>query len=166
MQIGISVSIPASLSVRTTSSAASVPSTPSNLPPVGWVSRWEPSPTGALDMSRPRRMPNMVPSASTWTSHPAASQAARNQSRTCLSSGPSVSLRTPPFGVAPNFAVSWMVSQSLAESICRLEAILVMRIVDLDQLQRTGCDRLVYGGHITGDLNDDQRGENGAYGVC
>ena len=30
----------------------------------------------------------------------------RNQSRTCLSSGPSVSRRTPPFGVAPNFAVS------------------------------------------------------------
>src|SRR3984957_4170148 len=42
MQIGSSVSIPASLSVRTTSSAASVPSTPSNLPPVGCVSSCEP----------------------------------------------------------------------------------------------------------------------------
>src|SRR5450631_1244575 len=50
MQIGVSVSIPASLRVRTTSSAASVPSTPSNLPPVGWVSRCEPSPTGGFDM--------------------------------------------------------------------------------------------------------------------
>jgi len=61
---------------------------------------------------------------------PAASQAVRNQSRTCLSSGPSVNRRTPPFGVAPNFAVSWMVSHSLAESICRLDAILVMRFPD------------------------------------
>ena len=106
MQIGVSVSIPASLSVRTTSSAASVPSTPSYLPPVGWVSRCEPSPTGGFDMSRPLRKPNIEPSASTCTSRPAASQASRNQSRTCLSSGPSVSRRTPPFGVAPNFAVS------------------------------------------------------------
>ena len=127
MQIGISVSIPASLSVRTTSSAASVPSTPSNLPPVGWVSRCEPRPTGGFDMSRPLRKPNIEPSASTCTSRPAASQALRNQSRTCLSSGPSVSRRTPPFGVAPNFAVSWMVSHSRAELICRLDAILVMR---------------------------------------
>ena len=75
MQIGVSVSIPASLSVRTTSSAASVPSTPSYLPPVGCVSRWEPRPTGAFDMSRPLRRPNIEPSASTWTSSPAASQA-------------------------------------------------------------------------------------------
>ena len=29
--------------VRTISSAASTPSTPSYLPPVGWVSRWEPT---------------------------------------------------------------------------------------------------------------------------
>src|SRR3954463_2600919 len=166
MQSGSSVSMPASFRVRTTSSAASVPSTPSNLPPVGWVSRCEPKPTGGLVMSRPLRRPNIEPNASTRTSSPAASHAARNQSRTCLSSGPSVSRRTPPFGVAPNFAVSWIVSQSLAESICRLDAILVMRIVDLDQMQRTGCDRLVYGGHITGDLNDAQRGENGAYGAC
>jgi hypothetical protein len=106
MQIGVSVSMPASLSVRTTSSAASVPSTPSYLPPVGCVSRWEPRPIGAFDMSRPLRRPNIEPSASTWTSSPAASQAFRNQSRTCLSSGPSVSRRTPPFGVAPNLAVS------------------------------------------------------------
>ncbi len=61
---------------------------------------------GRLDMSRPGRIANMVPSASTWTSQPAASQALRNQSRTCLSSGPRVSRRTPPFGVPPNFAVS------------------------------------------------------------
>src|SRR6201998_4588270 len=50
MQIGVSVSIPASLRVRTTSRAASVPSTPSNLPPVGWVSRCEPRPIGGFDM--------------------------------------------------------------------------------------------------------------------
>ena len=70
MQIGISVSIPASLRVRTTSSAASVPSTPSNLPPVGWVSRCEPRPTGGFDMSRPLRKPNIEPSVSTCTSQP------------------------------------------------------------------------------------------------
>src|SRR5438045_6359150 len=127
MQIGVSVSMPASFRVRTTSSAASVPSTPSNLPPVGWVSRWEPRPTGGFDMSRPLRSPNIEPSASTRTSSPAASHALRNQSRTCLSSGPSVSRRTPPLGVAPNFAVSKMASHSRAESICRLDAILVIR---------------------------------------
>ncbi len=96
MQIGVSVSIPASLRVRTTSSAASVPRMPSNLPPVGWVSRCEPRPTGGFVISRPLRRPNIEPSASTRTSRPAASQALRNQSRTCLSSGPSVSRRTPP----------------------------------------------------------------------
>ena len=47
-------------------------------------------------MSRPLRKPNIEPSVSTCTSRPAASQALRNQSRTCLSSGPSVSRRTPP----------------------------------------------------------------------
>ena len=168
MQIGISVSIPASLSVRTTSSAASVPSTPSNLPPVGWVSRCEPSPTGGFDMSRPLRRPNIEPSASTCTSRPAASQALRNQSRTCLSSGPSVSRRTPPFGVAPNFAVSWIVSQSRAESICRLDASLgheavprsaddARSVVSMTRLQRRvnngGCVLRDLGGEI-GDAFD------------
>src|SRR5581483_2061430 len=126
-QSGTSVSMPASLSVRTTSSAASVHSTPSYLPPVGWVSRCEPSPTGGLALSRPLRTPNIEPSPSTCTSRPAASQARRNQSRTCLSSCPSVSRRTPPLGVRPNFAVSWMVSHKRAESICRLDAFLVIQ---------------------------------------
>jgi hypothetical protein len=58
MQIGASVSMPASLSVRITSSAPSVPRMPSYLPPVGWVSRCEPMPTGGFDMSRPLRRPN------------------------------------------------------------------------------------------------------------
>ena len=74
--------------------------------PVGLGSHLDTQPTGGFDMSRPLRKPNIDPSASTWTSRPAASHALRNQSRTCLSSGPSVSRRTPPFGVAPNFAVS------------------------------------------------------------
>jgi hypothetical protein len=39
ISIGRSVSIPRSFRVRTSSSAASTPSTPSYLPPVGWVSR-------------------------------------------------------------------------------------------------------------------------------
>ena len=93
MQIGISVSMPASLSVRTTSSAASVPSTPSNLPPVGWVSRCEPRPTGGFDMSRPLRKPNIEPSASTCTSRPAASQALAEPVAHLLVLGPE---RQPP----------------------------------------------------------------------
>src|SRR3979409_667954 len=72
MQIGVSVSIPASLRVRTTSSAANVPSTPSNLPPVGWVSRCEPRPTGGFDMARPLRSAHLRAHASTWSSSPAA----------------------------------------------------------------------------------------------
>ena len=93
MQIGVSVSIPASLSVRTTSSAASVPSTPSNLPPVGWVSRCEPRPTGGFDMSRPLRRPNIEPSASTCTSRPAASQRVAEPVAHLLVLGPE---RQPP----------------------------------------------------------------------
>ncbi len=46
-------------------SAASVPSTPSYLPPVGCVSRWEPRPSSIT--SRPLRRPNIEPSVSTWT---------------------------------------------------------------------------------------------------
>src|SRR5690242_2528025 len=135
MQIGASVSIPASLSVRATSSAASVPRTPSYFPPVGWVSRCEPSPTGGLVMSRPLRKANIEPSVSTFTSRPAASHALRNQSRTCLSSAESVKRRTPPLGVAPNFAVSWIVPHRRAESICRLDAARLMRLI----LQEVRC---------------------------
>ena len=41
----------------------------------------------------------------------------------------SVSRRTPPLAVAPNFAVSWMEPQRRAESICRLVAARLMRSV-------------------------------------
>ena len=40
--IGCLVFTPMSFIVRTTSSAPKTPSTPSYLPPVGWVSRWLP----------------------------------------------------------------------------------------------------------------------------
>ena len=41
--MGCLVLMPRSLSVRMTSSPPSTPSTPSYLPPVGWVSRWLPT---------------------------------------------------------------------------------------------------------------------------
>ena len=67
------------------------------------------------------------------------SQAARNQSRTCLSSALSVSRRTPPFAVAPNFAVSWIVLHSLTGSICRLEA--GLRMQTMSGLEEAGLER-------------------------
>jgi hypothetical protein len=38
--------------------------------------------------------------------------------------------------VAPNFAVSWIVPQSLAESICRLDATGVMKPFQLMDVER------------------------------
>ena len=106
MQIGVSVSIPASLSVRTTSSAASVPSTPSIFA------------AGRLGIE-------MGAEADRRLRHVAALAQAEHRAERIdmhleagglagvaepvahlLVLGPSVSRRTPPFGVAPNFAVS------------------------------------------------------------
>ncbi len=68
---GASVSMPASFRLRITSSPARTPSTPSNLPPVGWVSRCDPKAIGFRLMSRPGRRAYWVPRASTETVSPA-----------------------------------------------------------------------------------------------
>ena len=72
---------------------------PSYFPPVGWVSRWLPMAIGGNDGSRPGRRAKMLPMSSTVTVHPAASHAARNQSRTWRSRSVNVSRQIPPFGV-------------------------------------------------------------------
>ncbi len=108
-----------SCSVRMASSAASTPSTPSNLPPVGWVSRCEPMAIGGRAGFLPGRRANMLPTSSTATVQPSASHCALNQSRTWRSRSVSVSRQMPPFGVAPICAVCISVSQSRCASICR-----------------------------------------------
>ena len=69
---------------------------------------------------RPGRRANMVPTPSTVTVQPAASQASRNQSRTRLSSSDKVRRRMPPLGVPPISAVSTNVPQRRSPSIVRL----------------------------------------------
>src|SRR5258708_5182685 len=111
ISMGALVSYPNSCKVRTASNAASTPNTPSNLPPVGCVSRWLPMASGASPCRRPGRLANIFPTSSTVTAQPAASAAVLNQSRTCLSSSVNVSRLMPPFKVRPKFAVSISVSQ-------------------------------------------------------
>ena len=55
-----------------TSSPASTPKQPSNLPPVGCVSIWLPVITGGRRLSRPARRPKILPTRSTLTVRPAA----------------------------------------------------------------------------------------------
>ena len=100
-----------------TSSPASTPSAPSNLPPEGWLSRWLPNSTGRRSGSRPARRANMLPIASTRTVSPAASHSARNRSRPRRSTSVSVSRRTPPFGVAPISAMPIRLSHSRLPSM-------------------------------------------------
>src|SRR5689334_12745764 len=61
-----------SCSVRNASSAARTPSGPSNLPPVGWVSRWEPIAIGGSCGFLPGRRANILPTSSTVTLQPSA----------------------------------------------------------------------------------------------
>src|SRR5438552_920944 len=116
--------------VRIASSAPSTPSTPSNLPPVGWVSRCEPMAIGTSELLRPGRSANMLPTASTVTLQPKASHCLLNQSRTFLSSSDNVSRLMPPFGVAPNCAVSMIWSHKRLGLIVRLLAMLSLQKLD------------------------------------
>ncbi len=73
-------------------------------------------PIGALDMSRPRRMPNMVPSASISNSQSGRSRRRREiQSRTCSVRRSQRQPADAALGVPPNFAVSWMAPYRRAE---------------------------------------------------
>ena len=119
--IGWRVLIPASCSVRTTSSPASTPRMPSNRPPVGWVSRWLPIAIGASAGLVPGRVARIVPSRSMLIVMPSASACAMNQRRTATSASPSVSRHIPRSvpGIAPNAAVSVSVAHNRAPSTRR-----------------------------------------------
>ena len=80
---GRSVTTSCSRSVRSTSSAPITPSTPSNRPPRGCVSRCEPVMTGGSSSRRPGRRPKTFPISSTATGsaellEPADEQVARS----------------------------------------------------------------------------------------
>ena len=79
---------------------------PSNLPPVGWLSMWLPVITGGSDSSRPARRAKMLPILSMPTLQPASSHQRTKRSRAALSTSVSASRQTPPFSVAPIFAIS------------------------------------------------------------
>ena len=96
------------------------PSTPSNLPPVGWVSRCEPMAIGRQRCSGRAGTANMLPTSSTVTVQPSASHWALNQSRTFLSSSESVRRLMPPFAVPPNLAVSIRLSHRRCGLMVRL----------------------------------------------
>src|SRR5690242_1407531 len=106
--------------LRIASSAPRTPSTPSNFPPVGWVSRCEPMAMGVSLLFLPGLSANMLPTLSTETLQPKASHCALNQSRTRLSSSETVSRLMPPFGVAPYLAVSMMASHRRCGLMVRL----------------------------------------------
>src|SRR5690348_8749156 len=117
--IGALVTRSLSWSVRSASSAARTPSGPSNLPPVGWVSRCEPTAIGGRPEFLPRRRANILPTSSTVTVQPSAVHCALSQSRTCRSRSVSVRRQMPPFAVAPICVVSISESHSRWASICR-----------------------------------------------
>src|SRR6476469_582909 len=106
--------------LRIASSAPSTPSTPSNFPPVGWVSRCEPMAIGESLLFLPCLSANMLPTLSTDTLRPKASHCALNQSRTRLSSSETFSRLMPPLGVAPYLAVSIRASHRRCGLIVRL----------------------------------------------
>ncbi|MNZ70106.1 hypothetical protein D3C78_884270 [compost metagenome] len=103
---GASVSTPRSLSVRSTSTPASTPKQPSNLPPVGWVSMWLPVITGGNAGLRPARRAKMLPTPSMLTVQPASSHQVTNRSRAWRSRSVNARRQTPPLTVAPSRASS------------------------------------------------------------
>ncbi len=121
---GWRVVIDRSLSVRTSSSAARTPRAPSNLPPVGWLSRCDPIMTGGKLSSAPLRRANIVPIRSTVTVMPAFSHHFWNRVRLSRSRSVKVSLLTPPLGVAPIWAISMRLSHSRSLLILRLRPVL------------------------------------------
>src|SRR5262244_2192043 len=102
------------------SSAPSTPKLPSNLPPVGCVSRWLPSAMGASPALRPGRKANTLPTSSTVTRQPRASASRLNQARTMPSSAVSVWRLMPPLTVPPKAAVSIRLAHRRCGSMRRL----------------------------------------------
>ncbi|MCY1436893.1 hypothetical protein D9M71_530320 [compost metagenome] len=124
---GASVSIFRSLRVRMTSSPASTPKQPSNLPPVGWVSIWLPVITGGNCGLRPGRRAKMLPTPSMVTVQPASSVHLTNRSRAWRSRSVNARRHTPPLTVAP--------SRARSISDCHRRSPLICRWVDC----RTSC---------------------------
>ncbi|MNS92865.1 hypothetical protein D3C72_1270110 [compost metagenome] len=115
---GASVSTPRSLSVRRTSTPASTPKHPSNLPPVGWVSMWLPVITGGRFGLRPGRRAKMLPTASTVTLHPASLHHCTNRSRAWRSRSVRARRQTPPLTVAPSLASSMSDAHKRSRLMC------------------------------------------------
>ena len=121
MQIGVSVSIPASLRVRTTPAP---PACRVCCRTCCWSAGYRDASRGprVLDMSRPLRRPSS-PAHRHGLRDPRP-QALRNQSRTCLSSGPSVSRRSA-FGRGAEFCGFVDGVPEPGESICRLRRFVI-----------------------------------------
>jgi len=85
---GNSVSIRLSSSTLSISTPASTPKMPSYRPPLGWVSRCDPTHVGGARL-RPGRTANVLPMASTVTLQPSERVVSTNQSRACLSASDS-----------------------------------------------------------------------------
>ena len=98
-QIGRAGSKPSSRRIRIASTAASTPSTPSNAPPLGTVSRCEAvitaGPAGA------GQRPSRLPAASISTSSPSRRNSSPTQAVTSASSGVHAKRLMPPSGTAP-----------------------------------------------------------------
>src|SRR5215475_12793809 len=95
---------------------------PSNLPPVGWLSIWLPVMTGARLSSLPARRAKMLPILSILMVQPAFLHQAMKRSRASRSRSVSARRQTPPFCVAPIFAISIRLSHSRSPSTLRLVA--------------------------------------------
>src|ERR1017187_747600 len=89
-----------------TSSPAITPYTPSNLPPVSWVSRWLPVRTTGRVSSRPDRRANRFPTESTRTVQPAACAQLASSARPSQSASVNACRLQPPWAVAPIFAIA------------------------------------------------------------
>ncbi len=110
--MGAAVSMPLSFRVRITSRPASTPKTPSNLPPVGWVSRWLPVVTGSSLGSVPGRRAKMLPILSTVMLQPASWHHFTKRSRPSRSKSVSARRQLPPATPGPIFAISMRLSHS------------------------------------------------------
>src|SRR5579872_2258521 len=88
----------------TASNAASTPNTPSNFPPVGCESIWEPASTGASRGSRPSKRRNRLAMRSVNGERPSSRAQATSCALASLSIAESAGRSTPPSSRAPNRA--------------------------------------------------------------
>src|SRR4051794_26331013 len=79
---------------------------PSNLPPLGWVSVWEPDITGSASGALPSRRMKRLPIGSSEQVKPRPRAHSTRTRRASLSLASSARRLTPPRGVAPSFAIA------------------------------------------------------------